>query len=450
MQTKLIQFAAAAGLLFAASGAHAQTFTVTNCNDTGAGSLRAVAESAPDGAVVAMDALPCNRIVLRTGPIRLRQPVLQIQGPGLDKLTVSGDGRSQVFVHAPPADAAFTSLALRRFTVSWGRALDGEAFGGCISTTGGVSLQDMQVHHCLARDSRSGGDAGYGGAVYGGAGVVLTHSIVHTNRADGGDGGGVYSGGPISVNNSRVSNNQASGNGGGFVALEGAHVELSNVTSNVAGGVGGGMWVDGTGQTDRLITIMFSTIARNRAHTAAGAYFSAANSTRLIESTVSGNVADESQGGVVFDAGYMTQEVINSTITANRALAPGAAGCLGSGASVRMRLRLNSSIVSANTCAGMPDDLASVDDPGATGALGNNNLLGAINLVFTGNGTVRTNSPRLGALAFNGGVTETHLPLADSPVIDKGNNSPGFATDQRRRNFVRVKGAAADIGAVER
>ena len=449
MQIKLIQFVATAGLLFAASSAHAQSFAVTNCNDTGAGSLRTVAESAPDGALIELRGLRCDRIVLRTGPIRLTQPVIQFQGPGRDKLTVSGDGRSQVFVHRPPADAEFTSLFMRGFTVSWGRALDDEAFGGCISDTGGVFLQNMQVHHCVARDTRTGGHAGYGGAIYGG-GVGLTNSSVHTNRAEGGDGGGVYSSGPIGIINSRVSNNRATGNGGGFVALEGASLQLSNITSNVAGGVGGGMWVDGTGMTDRLITIMFSTIARNHAHTAGGAYFSAANSTRLIESTVSGNVADESQGGVVYDAGYMTQEVINSTITANRALAAGAAGCLGSGASVRMRLRLNSSIVSANTCAGLPDDLASVDDPEATGAFGNNNLIGAINLVFSGAGTVRTNTPRLGALAFNGGVTETHLPLADSPVIDRGNNGPGFATDQRRGSFLRVKGAAADIGAVER
>ena len=449
MHIKLIQFVATTALWLAASSVHAQIFAVTNCNDTGAGSLRAVAESAPDGALIGLDDLPCDRIVLRTGPIRLTQPVIAFQGPGRAKLTVSGGGRSQVFVHTPPSDAAFTTLFMRRFTVSWGRALDDDAFGGCIFGGGLVSLENMQVHHCVARDTRTGGDAGYGGAIYG-VGVGLTNSSVHTNRAEGGSGGGVFSEFGVSMRNSRISGNRATGDGGGFVAMEGVRLELSNITSNVAGGVGGGMWVDGTGVTDRFITIIRSTIARNRAHTAGGAYFSAANSTRLIQSTVSGNVADESQGGVVYDAGYMTQEVINSTITANRALAAGADGCLGSGASVRMLLRLNSSIVSGNTCAGLPDDLASVDDPEATGAFGRNNLIGAINLVFSGSGTVRTNNPRLGALAVNGGVTETHLPLADSPVIDMGNNGPGFATDQRRGTFLRVKGAAADIGSVER
>ena len=61
--------------------------------------------SAPDGALIELDKLPCDRIVLRTGPIRLTQAVIGFQGPGRDKLTVSGDGRSRIFVHTPPADA---------------------------------------------------------------------------------------------------------------------------------------------------------------------------------------------------------------------------------------------------------------------------------------------------------------------------------------------------------
>ena len=155
MNSKLIQFVAAVALLIVASGAHAQIFAVANCNDTGPGSLRAVAESAPDGALIEMYDLPCDRIVLRTGPIRLTQPVIAFQGPGRADLTVSGDGRSQVFVHTPPADAAYASLFMRGFTVSWGRALDDEAFGGCIFGGGVVSLQNMQVHHCVARDTSS-------------------------------------------------------------------------------------------------------------------------------------------------------------------------------------------------------------------------------------------------------------------------------------------------------
>lgn len=55
----------------------------------------------------------------------------------------------------------------------------------------------------------------------------------------------------------------------------------------------------------------------------------------------------------------------------------------------------------------------------------------------------------MGALADNGGPTETHAPLAGSLCIDAGDPlfSPPPSTDQRGHD--RVQGLAIDIGAVE-
>ena len=39
--------------------------------------------------------------------------------------------------------------------------------------------------------------------------------------------------------------------------------------------------------------------------------------------------------------------------------------------------------------------------------------------------------PMLGPLADNGGPTQTHVPLAGSPLIDAGDNASAPATDQR-------------------
>ncbi len=63
--------------------------------------------------------------------------------------------------------------------------------------------------------------------------------------------------------------------------------------------------------------------------------------------------------------------------------------------------------------------------------------------------------PKLGALAGNGGPTETHALLAGSPAIDKGNND--LATDQRgeKRPFddpsiaPATGGDNSDIGSFE-
>ncbi len=59
-------------------------------------------------------------------------------------------------------------------------------------------------------------------------------------------------------------------------------------------------------------------------------------------------------------------------------------------------------------------------------------------------------SPKLGAPANNGGPTQTMLPLAGSPALNKGVNAKvpsGTTTDQR--GFSRIQGTAVDVGAVE-
>jgi hypothetical protein len=56
-------------------------------------------------------------------------------------------------------------------------------------------------------------------------------------------------------------------------------------------------------------------------------------------------------------------------------------------------------------------------------------------------------NPKLLPLANNGGFTQTHLPLLDSPVINKGTGSGANSEDQR--GVGRPQGVASDIGAVE-
>ena len=58
------------------------------------------------------------------------------------------------------------------------------------------------------------------------------------------------------------------------------------------------------------------------------------------------------------------------------------------------------------------------------------------------------NDPVLGALANNGGPTQTLLPLTGSPLLDAiPPASCGAAVDQR--GITRPQGTGCDIGAVE-
>jgi hypothetical protein len=57
--------------------------------------------------------------------------------------------------------------------------------------------------------------------------------------------------------------------------------------------------------------------------------------------------------------------------------------------------------------------------------------------------------PLLLPLADNGGPTWTMALAVGSPAIDTGANPLDLVTDQRGDGYVRVSGAAADIGAYE-
>jgi hypothetical protein len=64
-----------------------------------------------------------------------------------------------------------------------------------------------------------------------------------------------------------------------------------------------------------------------------------------------------------------------------------------------------------------------------------------------------SNAPKLGALANNGGPTQTRLPQLGSPLIDAillascPDGASGISTDQR--GVSRPQGTGCDIGAVE-
>jgi hypothetical protein len=61
-------------------------------------------------------------------------------------------------------------------------------------------------------------------------------------------------------------------------------------------------------------------------------------------------------------------------------------------------------------------------------------------------------NPRLGPLAANGGPTQTRLPLAGSPLLDRvplGKADCGSPLFPDQRGAARPSGAACDIGATE-
>jgi hypothetical protein len=70
----------------------ATSWPVSNCNESGPGSLRAViaAVTTVSGDTVDMSGLACSVVSLTTGEIVVAQNALSIMGPGANLLTIDG------------------------------------------------------------------------------------------------------------------------------------------------------------------------------------------------------------------------------------------------------------------------------------------------------------------------------------------------------------------------
>ncbi len=365
-----------------------QTFTVTNLNDSGAGSLRQALTDANATAGTA------DFVVFQaglTGTITLTSTLnitdsLTIAGPGAASLTISGGDAVRVL-------KAFTDLAISGLTISGGRtSFAPEFFGGA-----GILASRLTLD-----------------------GVVVSGNTMTGN----GPGGGIRAG-SLTVRNSTITGNVCGsvgptyGGGGGGINVNSLVMENCTVVGNTANGAGGG----------------------------GGIYLSpnGTNSVTIRNSTIAGNTAP-SGGGI--SAGGSATTIQNCTITGNTSTATGTAAGVGGGG-IRGGVNLVSTIVSGNTSANGRDDIAAsatavvnanfsaVGDldgftPSATSA---NNLFGA--------------TLNLQPLADNGGPTQTVALGAGSAAVNAGTNPAGLATDQRGAGFTRVQAGAADIGAFE-
>jgi predicted outer membrane repeat protein len=424
--------------------ASASTFTVSNTNGSGPGSLA--------DAVTQANAIPGPHLIniTATGTTSLTTPLVLIQSMTINgpvatppAFAIDGGYATRLIQVSPSAAGPMT---LSYLTVTHGRV--DSVKGGAIDVPAG---QTLNVSNCLVTANATTGTSSAdlllaaGGAVKS-LGTLNIQSSTFTDNAATGPGGAIYAGpgATLSVTSSLFTGNQAPGAWAGAILCDSTTMVTiidSTFSFNRSGSGGAGALSFGNAKA----IIRGSAFNGNTTLGAGGAMITNAapgESIGIENSTFSGNTADFA-GAFYAQAG--TTDLRNVTITANSAKY--GAGFNNPGAPT---IRLRNTIVAGNiSTQGNASDCSGPVASGGYNVIGNIN--GCTGLAPTDLAGV---SPALSGLASNGGPTQTHLPFAGSPAIDGGNPSGcaglsglNLTVDQRGRP--RPFGPRCDIGAVE-
>lgn len=251
----------------------ATTTPVGNCDDDGAGSLRAVVGAAIDGDTIDLSALTCSTITLTSGAIVVDVDNLTFAGPTDSSLLINGYYYNDSVIY----HSGTGTLTVKHLTLSHGYAsIEGNSKGGGINSSGNVTLDHATISHNLARIQGAGvgangivtindstvsdnlttisDNSNLGGGVMAGSGLTVNNSTITNNEAQ--VGGGVYAFGPITISNSTISGNKASYIGGGLVTDHAASIHNSTIASNSGGYHGGGIFLESNGTLDLQSTIV--------------------------------------------------------------------------------------------------------------------------------------------------------------------------------------------------
>jgi hypothetical protein len=312
-------------------------------------------------------------------------------GDGAGKLAIDGGGTTRMF---DVDGAAGTTSTISGVTIQNAKTLSGVP-GAALRLEGPVNLT---INDCVLTGNTG---TGAGGAI--GVGTLTSPPTITLNR-------------------DTFSNNAAKYGGAFYLPYGTAIINSCTFSGNVASQFGAALYLQ-------------------------------SGVTTISNSTLTGNSAAYA-GGAIATSNYATLSIYNSTISGNTAVGGGGGiyyATLAFGTPVGS-LSLNSTIIAGNTSSsGGPD----ISEKITTG--GDYNLVGIADVGgFTLGGTHNLTgtsaaplNPMLGALANNGGPTQTMALAATSPAKDAGNNVLGLTTDQRGPGFNRVVGSAADIGAFE-
>ena len=449
------------GLLAAAlscASSTAGTLTVTSTADNGPGSLRGLIGAAAAGDAIQFDPSLNGQIILLASQINITRE-LKIEGPGADKMAISGGNRTRIFFATAPLTLAGLNLknglgdggalfVLRaRANVAGCTFTENAApngLGGAIYNPG----SPLEISNCTFSGNTAAG-FGLGGVFFGSpaAEVTMTDCLFDHNSAH--DGGAIFADAQLTLVRCIFRGNSIPTDGIAGAVFNQYPTFISGCvfTGNSAGegGEGGALFLaDGTIR-DSLIA--GNAVGSTSQEDAQGGGIWNFGTLRIENSTVANNTSGaQSQGAGIYNDGTLILD--NSTVAGNSARESSIGGGIfnedDDGASVSVA----NTIIARNSAPSAPDISGAFVSRGS-------NLIGNTegNSGATGNDFINID-PLLGPLQDNGGPTATMALLPGSVAIDHGDPAfdpssftPPMTADQR--GAPRLVAGRLDIGAYE-
>ena len=355
--------------------------TVTNLNDSGAGSLRQAILDTPALGTVDFRTGLRGTITLTTGELVVDKSVT-IVGPGADSITISANHASRVLT----IPDSFHIVTITGLTFTNGRVLGipqgTRAQGGGIFNAGVLTLANSIISD---NSTESTGRCSTplctvtvwaeGGGIYNSGTLALINSAVIDNSVTAqatctgfmcraftnADGGGIYNSGRLTVSDTFLAHNVVDGiesmvgDGGAIANLGWLTITSSTILDNYSGESGGGISSNGP------MFIISNSLVGNNSSTNGGGILAGRN-TLVSGSDISGNsaifgggiysdgnliLADSmvrgNQGPAIYNDGEMT--ILESIITGNTGGSIG--GIINSGT-----MAISDSVISDNSAIG--------------------------------------------------------------------------------------------------
>ena len=410
---------------------------VTSSADSGAGSLRDAIASAVSGETIKF-ASSVHAITLTSGELAISTN-LDIEGPGANKLTISGNNNSRVFDISGPNTVTIAGLTVAH----------GKSEGTIAALANGVVNLDGSVY-----------TAGGGGGIYNEAGATLTlvHDSLSDNQATHGSsadsfsvcGGALLNLGTAIVTQCQFTGNEAVG-GNGFDNMGGS---LGGAIDNFGGPTGGAHLTVGNTTFCNNSTVAASgfwgiggAIEMNGGLNGYDPNFAqpstaVVSNSSFLNNLSTGGANTSGQGGAFCSEGVgLTMTVTGCTISGNQAIggdfAPGfrltdSQGQGGAIIDAFGTLNIDKCVITNNRAiAGNNGDTTS--DPTLGGAFGGaieNNYAAVLNItnsVIAGNTAVAgANTVGQGGMAVGGGITNSpHATMNMTNCIVSGNSAIG-------------------------